>query len=157
MKAWLAGPPHKVEIGERDLLVAAVARRCQSTSPPQPRWGVRTGAPPGDGRCRSPHFISWNRAGAKVSSGGGQVVLESLRVFLISPPFDQPFLGEEIEPSGQHVARDPETALQLVESVGAEHEVAQHQQAPALAGHLERTGYRAVLVGVGAVQHHSTG
>ena len=72
-------------------------------------------------------------------------------------PVMKPFLGEEVEPSGQHVAGDPKAALQLVESVGAEQQVAQHQQAPAFAGDLERTGDRAVLVGVGAVQHRPTG
>ena len=62
-------------------------------------------------------------------------------------------LDEPLEPRLQHVARDAEIRLQLVEAAHAEEDVADDQQRPALADDLERAGDRADLVVVVVAEH----
>ena len=50
-----------------------------------------------------------------------------------------------IHPRLQHVARDPEVLLDLVEAAQPEEHVAHDQKRPALADDLERSGDRARL------------
>jgi len=65
-------------------------------------------------------------------------------------------LGDEVlEPLREHVAGDPERALEVREARDPEERVAHDQQAPALPDHLERAGDGADLCGIRAVEHPS--
>ena len=59
--------------------------------------------------------------------------------------------------SREHVARDPEALLELVETAPAEEDVTNDQERPALAHHFERTRDRAILALVVASQHVANG
>ena len=74
------------------------------------------------------------------------------RALLVGALLEDPLLDQPGEPGGEHVAGDPEVLLDLVEAPAAVEDVADDEQGPALAEHLEGAGDRADLV-VLAVQH----
>src|SRR5262249_52391171 len=86
----------------------------------------------------------------------GEPVFEALRALAVADPLQDPLLDEAPEPVGEHVPRDAEALLKLVEAALPEEDVADDQQRPALAHHLERTRDRAVLAVVVAPEHGET-
>ena len=70
----------------------------------------------------------------------GQAVLVARRVLLVEAPLEHALLEQPREARLQHVARDAEVGLDLVEAAQAQQHVAHDQQRPALADHLERAG-----------------
>jgi hypothetical protein len=82
-----------------------------------------------------------------------QLVLVPLWALAVEDALEHAFVDQPVEPVGQNVAGDTQALLQLVEPAQAEQDVADDQQRPALADNLERSGDRAVLAFVVAVQH----
>src|SRR4051812_40516566 len=82
-----------------------------------------------------------------------QPVLEALRALLVGHALEDALVDEAPQPGGQHVAGDPQRALEILEAPHAEERVAQHEQRPALADHLERARDRAGLVLVEPSEH----
>src|SRR4051794_25947554 len=68
----------------------------------------------------------------------GQPVLVALGALAVANPLEDPLLDEPGEPVREHVARDAEALLELVEAADAEEGVADDEQCPALADELER-------------------
>ena len=62
---------------------------------------------------------------------------------------------EALEARLQHVARDPQVGLHLVETVHAQQGLPDDQHRPALADDLQGGGDAARLAGVGALQGHA--
>ena len=82
----------------------------------------------------------------------GQEVLVAGRALLVGALFEDALLDQQRQPGGEDVAGHAEVLLDLVEAAAAVEDVADHEQGPALAQHLERAGDRADLV-VLAIQH----
>src|SRR5581483_3765851 len=82
---------------------------------------------------------------AELTSLLRQPVLEALGPLAVGDALDDRLVDEAAETVGEHVARDAEAVEELVEAAVAEHEVAHHEQRPAVAHHLERAGDRAHL------------
>ena len=91
--------------------------------------------------------------GPQVGALLGEPVLTAQRALLVRPLHQDPFLDEPLEPRLQDVAGDPEVLLQLLEAPDPQEDVADDEQRPPLAHHLERRRHRAVLVGVVTLQH----
>ena len=83
----------------------------------------------------------------------GQEVLVAGRAFLVGAALEDALLDQPAEPGREDVAGDPERALDLAEAAVAVHHVADDQQRPALADHLERLGDGADLAGIAVVKH----
>ena len=120
-----------------------------STSPPQPRWRT-TGAAPRAARVavaplhqrddrpargRGPSRSGGTRSAGGAPGSGGARGCPRPRVARGGP---------------QHVARDAEAALEVVEAAHAEERVAHDSSVQRSPTHLEGAGHRAVLVVVGA-------
>lgn len=84
---------------------------------------------------------------------GRRDVLEARWVGLVWPPLQKPFLDKPGQPAGEDATGDPEAGLQVVEAASPPVGVAQDQQRPSFAYHLEGAGDRTRLPRVGAVQH----
>ena len=69
-----------------------------------------------------------------------QRVLVALWPLAIESPFEQAGLGQVLQPPRQHIRRDAEAALELVEAGEALQRIAQDQDAPPLANGLDGTG-----------------
>lgn len=78
--------------------------------------------------------------GLQIQALTGQVVLEPRRVFLVLTSFQHAVLEQALEARCEHVARDAEMLLHLVESARTQEELAQDQQAPGIAEHLQGAG-----------------
>jgi hypothetical protein len=65
-------------------------------------------------------------------------------------------VDEAVEPVREHVARDAEPLLEVLEAVDPVKGVANHQHGPAIADRLEGAGDRTHLVVVGTRKHSST-
>ena len=63
------------------------------------------------------------------------------------------FLDQAVETVGEHVARDPQALLELVETAQPQERIADDQQRPALADDLQRARDRADLPLVVTLQH----
>ena len=83
----------------------------------------------------------------------GQPVLAARRAVLVGPLHQDPLLDEALEPGLQHIAGHAEVTLQLLEAADPQEDVADDQERPTLAHHLECGRHRAVLVGVVTLQH----
>src|SRR5436305_384775 len=70
----------------------------------------------------------------------GQPVLVALGTLLVATALEDALLDEPLQPRLQHVARDAEAALEVVEAADAEERVAEDEHRPALAHDLERPG-----------------
>ena len=86
----------------------------------------------------------------------GEPVLVPWRALLVGAPLEDPLLDQPLQPRLQHVPRDPEVPLEVVEAANAEEGVADDQERPALADDLERSRDRADLVLVAAAEHLHT-
>jgi hypothetical protein len=83
----------------------------------------------------------------------GQHVLVTQRPLLVGDPFEHPQLGQPPQTRLEDVARDAEVRAELVEAANAEEHVADDQQRPPLADHLEGAGDAALLILVVASEH----
>jgi hypothetical protein len=81
-----------------------------------------------------------------------QEVLVARRALLVGALFENALVDQQAEPGGEDVAGDAQVLLDLIEAPAAVEDVADHEQGPALAQHLERAGDRTDLV-VFAIQH----
>src|SRR4051812_45030643 len=86
-----------------------------------------------------------------------EAVLEALRALLVAMALEQSLVGQALEAVGQHIAGDAEVALEVVEAAHAEEGVADDEQRPPDAEHLEGAGDGAVLLIVRAGQHQRSG
>ena len=84
--------------------------------------------------------------GPQVEAPLGEEVLVAGGSLLVRPLLEDPLVDQPREPRGEHVAGDAEVLLDLVEPPVAVEDVADHEQGPALAEHLEGAGDRADLV-----------
>src|SRR4051794_13673067 len=76
----------------------------------------------------------------ELSAGGGEVVLEALRVVAVLAALEDPGGDQRAEPGGQGVPRCSGAPDHLVEAVVAEEDLADGQQRPLLADDLEGAG-----------------
>jgi len=76
---------------------------------------------------------------------GEDVVVTAPRL-VVAAAFEHAVADEGVEPLGQDVAGNAEPCLELLEAGDAEERVAEDQQRPPLADHLEGPGDRAVHV-----------
>ncbi len=76
-------------------------------------------------------------------------------MLLVEALLEHPVLQQPPQACLQHVARDTEVGLDLVEAAKPEEHVAHDQQRPTLAHHLERTGDAAYLVVVVISEHRT--
>ena len=77
----------------------------------------------------------------------GEAVVVATAGLVVGDAGEHVVVDERVEPGGEHVASDAEALGEVVEAGDAEEGVAQDQQRPPLADHLERLGHRAVHVG----------
>ena len=82
----------------------------------------------------------------------GEEVLVAGRALLVRALLEDVLLNQPREPVGEHVARDAEVVLDLVEAPAAVEDVADDEQRPALAEHLEGACDRTRLVVI-AIEH----
>ena len=91
--------------------------------------------------------------GPQVEALFGEEVFEALGALLVAAPFQHAVLEQTLQARVEDVARDAEVALQLVEATQPEEDVADDEQRPALADHLECAGDAAGLVLVVVAEH----
>ena len=85
----------------------------------------------------------------------GEVVFEALGPFVVANAFEHSGLDEAGQAIREHVARDPEAPEQHVEAMVSDPDLADDQERPAVAHHLEGARDRAVLAFVVALQHEA--
>jgi hypothetical protein len=83
-------------------------------------------------------------------------VVVPLAGLVVGAAFEDAGLHQRVEPAGQHVAGDAEAFTEVVEAGDAQEGVAQDEQGPPLADHLQRPGDRAVHVLEGGSSHRAT-
>ena len=76
----------------------------------------------------------------ELPAGGGEVVLEALRVVAVPATLQDAGVDQRAEPGGQRVPRRSGAPDHLVEAAVAQEDLADGQQCPLLADHLERAG-----------------
>ena len=84
----------------------------------------------------------------------GEDVLVAERPLLVGAALDNAVGHEVVEPLGEHVAGDAQAALDVVETVHPEEQVAHDEEGPPLTHHLEGLGDRATHV-VEALPSHA--
>ncbi len=89
----------------------------------------------------------------QVTARRRELVEVSTPVFGVGPAFEDAVLHEPAEPIGEDGFGHVEVGLQVVEAPHAVESVADDQQRPPLADHLQRAGERAVLVLVAVPEH----
>ena len=89
----------------------------------------------------------------QLQAGVGEDVLEAAG--RVRPPADDARLDEQRQARREDRARDVEMRVQVVEARHPEEEVADDQQRPALADHLQGVGQRARLPFVLARERHA--
>ncbi len=137
-----AGPRHQLEIlgpddgpvlgdeADRDAgSVAASAR--------DPRWLV--------GEVAVTPLHQRKQDEAEFAALLGEPVFESLGSLVVGDALEHALGDEAVQAVGEHVARDPEAVEELVEATMAENDVADDQQRPTVADHLERASDRTDL------------
>jgi hypothetical protein len=90
---------------------------------------------------------------AKVSAALGQPVFPAGRMLAVALALEQPALDQRVEAPGQHVGRDVEALLKLVEAGQPLQRVAEDQDAPPFAHPLEAAGDRALHVAKARALH----
>lgn len=107
--------------------------------PPALAIGEQQGLP---FRCEMPVAEGDQRRdhGEEVPALLRQQVLVALRPLAIEPPLEQSGFGEMLQAPRQHVRRDAEAALELVEAGEALQRIAQDQDAPPFADGLDGAG-----------------
>ena len=123
------------------------------TAPPHSLWTISIGGPVGAGGVAVAPGEQGDQRRPEVEPLLGEEVLVALRALLVGAPFEDVLVDQPLQPGGEHVAGDAEALLQLAEAPVAVHHVADDQQRPALADHLERLGDRADLAGIVVTQH----
>src|SRR4029450_2412308 len=84
-----------------------------------------------------------------------EVVLEALGPFAVADTVENSSVDEAVQAIRKHVPRNPEVLEQPVKAVAPERDVADHQERPAVAHHLEGACNRADLAFVIALQHEA--
>ena len=79
----------------------------------------------------------------EIASARGRHIFVARRPFAVAAALQKSRLDQSIEPSRQHVGRDPEALLELIEPRQAVEGVTQNENAPPLAHTLETAGNRA--------------
>ena len=69
------------------------------------------------------------------------------RALRVGAALEHPGLDQVPEPLGEHLAGDAEVALEVVEAVDPDVDVADHERRPGLAGDGEAAGDRALHLG----------
>jgi hypothetical protein len=85
----------------------------------------------------------------------GEAVFVAPGMLLVEAPLEHALVEQARQARVEHVARDPQIGLDLVEAAQAEQHVAHDQQRPALADHLQRAGEAAHLVVISIAEHGS--
>src|SRR6266496_509431 len=145
-----AGPRHQLEIlgpddgpvlgdeADRDAgSVAASAR--------DPRWLI--------GEVAVTPLHQRKQDEAEFAALLGEPVFESLGSLVVGDALEHALGDEAVQAVGEHVARDAEAVEELVEATMAENDVADDQERPAVADHLERASDRTDLAVVVPLQH----
>ncbi len=83
-----------------------------------------------------------------------QAVLEALGSLQVGRSFQDALVDQVAQPMREHRTGHPETLDELLEAVPAQQRVAQDQQCPALANHLEGAGDRADRSSTDAAARH---
>jgi hypothetical protein len=86
----------------------------------------------------------------------GEAVFVARRTLLVDALLEHALLLQARQAGLQHVARDAQVLLDLVEAAQAEEDVAHDQKRPALADHLQRARDAAHLAVVVVFQHLAT-
>ena len=81
--------------------------------------------------------------GTKIASARGEHIFVARRVFAVTAALEKPGVDQRVEPSRQHVRRDAETLLELIETRQPVQGIAQNEDTPPLAHALEAAGNRA--------------
>jgi hypothetical protein len=82
-----------------------------------------------------------------------ELVVEAILPGTVRDGLEDPFFDKLAKAIRQNVAGDAEALMEFLEPMKTQEGVADDQQGPPLADKLERTGYRAILVLILAVQH----
>src|SRR5439155_17227596 len=80
-------------------------------------------------------------------------VLRSPWALRVGNAFEHVLVAEQLEAVGERVRGDPEALLEVLEPRQAEYGVAQDQQRPTLANDFQRSGNRADLAWIVALEH----
>ena len=80
--------------------------------------------------------------------------LVARRVLAVAATLEDAVRGELVESCREHVARDAEVALQVLEAPDAEEDVADDEEGPPLPHELERAGDRTDLGVIAGREHH---
>ena len=83
----------------------------------------------------------------------GQAVLVALGALLVAALLEDALVNEAGQAVGEHVARDSQVALEVLEAAHPQKGVADDEHGPAVADRLERACDRADLLVVGAGEH----
>jgi len=81
--------------------------------------------------------------GTKIAPARGQHIVIARRPFAVAPALQQSRVHQRVEPARQHIGRDPETLMELIEPRQPVQSIAQNKNAPPLAHTLEAAGNRA--------------
>jgi len=73
----------------------------------------------------------------QVQPFAGEVIFEARRARLVLTFFHEPMLNQSLQSGSQNVARDAEVLLDQVKPMRSEEDVAQHQDAPHIAQHVQ--------------------
>ena len=79
---------------------------------------------------------------AKIAAARGRHILMARRVFAVAPTVEQSGLDQRVQPARQHVGRDTEAVLELVEARHPVQSVAHDEHAPPFTHALQAAGDR---------------
>jgi hypothetical protein len=94
-----------------------------------------------------------DQGGPEVEPLLGQEVLVAIGALLVAASLEDVLVEQALQAGREHVAGDPERGLDLAEAAVAVEDVADDQQRPALADHLQRVGDRTELIRIVATEH----
>jgi hypothetical protein len=98
-------------------------------------------------------FHEHDQRGRELAALVGEGVSRPTGARLVGKPFEHAFVAKALEPAREDVGSDPEAVLELLEALRAEDCVAEDQERPALADDLQRSGDRADLIRIVALEH----
>ena len=114
--------------------------RWRVTSPPQSRWRTTRGRRPSGRVVAVAPLQQGHHDRPQIEALLGQPVLEARGALLVGHALEDALVDEAAEAVGEHVARDAEVALEVVEAAHAHERLAHDEDRPAVAEHLERRG-----------------
>ena len=132
-----------VDVADRTVAVL-IQQRAADGVPEHPAVGGAVAAAPAQQRAHHR---------PQLAAGLGQLVEVAPAVARVGPSVEDPVLHESAETIGQHGLGNIEMGLEIAEPAYAEEGVADDQQRPALADHLQRARHRAVLSLVVLAEH----